>query len=68
MGPSLAKLLLEAAVVGVALLVLVNVVRLALRALVPGLITSAVVIVLAGALFHIAAELSGVNAWYVRQY
>lgn len=68
MAPSPLKLALEAAVVGVTLLLLVYLVSWVAAVVVPGLLASAAIIVLAGALFHIAAELSGVNAWYVAQY
>jgi len=64
MPPTLPKLLLEAAVVGAALVALVVVLFMATPRTVP----APLVVFLAGFLFHVLAEYSGVNAWYCRNY
>lgn len=70
MAPTLPRLLAEAAVVGVALLALVRVLEPLLRAtgVVPAALLSTATLILAGAAFHVLAEVAGVNAWYVAQY
>ena len=64
MAPTLPKLLLEAAVVGAALVALMYVAL----AVTPRWIPAVAVLFFTGALFHVLAEYLGVNAWYCRNY
>jgi len=59
--PSVCNLFAESVVVGIALLALVYFVSWAFRWVALGRVPSALVIVLSGALFHVIAELIGLN-------